>query len=292
MIRERKYHDPIDGSFDDVLQAVAGGVSDVHVLAKPFVKWVGGKRSELPQLLERAKSGFTGYYCEPFVGGGAMFFELQPENAHIADINFPLIMTYTAIRDNVDDVIRHLKTHKKKHSKEYYQIMRKKLNTESDNAKLAATFIYLNKTCFNGLYRVNKSGEFNVPMGSYKNPPILDEDNLRNCSIVLQDTKIEQKSFTQIKPKKNTFYYLDPPYHKTYSQYDGSGFGEEEHKKLADFCGKIDEVGSYFLLSNSDTPLIRSLYARYNIDVIKASRSVSCKAHQRGKENELIIKNH
>ncbi len=293
MIRERKHHDPIDGSFNDVLQTIAGqDVSDLHISAKPFVKWVGGKRSALPHLTEQAKVGFTGYYCEPFVGGGALFFEIQPENAHLSDINFTLIATYSAVRDTVDDVVRHLKRHKKNHNKEYYGRVRARLNTETDRAKIAAIFIYLNKTCFNGLYRVNKSGGFNVPIGSYENPSILDEDNLRACSASLKDTVIEQKDFTQLKPKKNTFYYLDPPYHTTYSQYNGAGFGKEEHEKLADFCNEINKVGSYFLLSNSDTPLIRFLYSKYTIEVIQASRSVSCKAHQRGKENELIIKNY
>ena len=286
-------HKPIDGTFDDVLTAVAHqNRGEVSITAKPFLKWVGGKRSVLSHLFERAKVGFTGKYVEPFVGGGALFFEMQPQNAYISDINFHLIITYTAIRDDVEQVIKHLKQHKNKHGKEHYPKMRNALNTETNPAKVAAIFIYLNKTCFNGLYRVNKQGGFNVPMGSYKNPPILDDGNLRNCSAILQDVDIQQHSFNAVKPTKNTFYYLDPPYHKTYDQYDGSGFGEGEHKALADFCDKIDKAGSYFLLSNSDTPLIRSLYSRYTIDVIQGSRSVSCKAHQRGKENELIVKNY
>lgn len=293
-MRERKQHDPVDGLFDDVLAAVARENSGtVQIRTKPFLKWVGGKRSVLPELMERAKVGSTRRYCELFVGGGALFFETQPQNATLSDINFHLIATYTAVKNSVDKVIGHLKKHKQRHSKEYYRRMRGALNNETDDkAKIAATFIYLNKTCFNGLYRVNKSGQFNVPIGSYKNPTILDEQNLRNCSEVLQGAEIKQQSFTAIKPAKDTFYYLDPPYHKTYDQYDGSGFGAAEHSALAGFCKEIDKKGSHFLLSNSDTPLIRSLYAGYTIDVIKGSRSVSCKAHQRGKANELIIKNY
>lgn len=265
---------------------------DVRVPASPFVKWVGGKRSVVQQLSERVKGVSIKHYCEPFVGGGALFFQLQPSNACISDINLPLITAYTAVRDTVGDVIRHLKRHRRNHSKEYYLKMRKRLSTESNRAKVGAIFIYLNKTCYNGLYRVNRSGGFNVPMGSYKNPLILDGDNLRNCSAVLQGVKIEQKSFVQIKPKKNTLYYLDPPYHGAYSQYDGSGFSEDDHRKLADLCAEIDRAGSYFLLSNSDTPLIRSLYSGYDIGVVRANRSVSCKAHQRAKKKELVIRNY
>jgi DNA adenine methylase len=139
---------------------------------------------------------------------------------------------------------------------------------------------------------VNKAGEFNVPMGNYKNPNIVDDETLRTDSIVLQGVKIEQKQFSQVSIKKNAFYYLDPPYHNTYAGYDGSGFGDAEHEKLADFCCKIDKAGGYFMLSNSDTDFVRTLYKGYHIEQIQASRSVSCKAHQRGKEYELLIRNY
>jgi DNA adenine methylase len=169
---------------------------------------------------------------------------------------------------------------------------RKRLPFEKDNTKLASLFIYLNKTCFNGLYRVNKSGEFNVPMGDYKAPPILDEENLRSASALLQGVKIHQQSFDRVKPKKGGFYYIDPPYHETYSQYDGSGFGDKKHEELAKFCKEIDKIGGYFMVSNSDTDLVRTLYKGYTIEEVSASRSVSCKAHQRGKQNELLIRNY
>jgi DNA adenine methylase len=169
---------------------------------------------------------------------------------------------------------------------------RRRLSVETDSTKVASLFIYLNKTCFNGLYRVNRSGSFNVPMGDYATPPILDEANLRAASRCLQGAEIVQREFAQIKLVTDGFYYLDPPYHETYNGYSGKGFGEKEHVELADTCREIDEAGGHFMLSNSDTSLVRRLYKGYNIEEISASRSVSCKAHQRGKTNELLIRNY
>ena len=294
MPRPRKNHEPIRSTFNEVLSAIAyQNRGDIIIPAKPFVKWVGGKRSILTEIKKRIEmSKFKDNYFEPFVGGGAVFFESKPTKAYLSDINFHLIVTYQAVKDNLEDIIDQLKQHKKNHNQEYYQKVRARLNKEENPVKIASAFIYLNKTCFNGLYRVNKKGGFNVPIGSYKNPAILDEQNLRNCSQTLQGIKIHQHNFKELNPRKNAFYYLDPPYHKTYSQYNGLGFGDDEHKELAEFCNKINEKGSHFLLSNSDTPLIRSLYSKYHIEIVSASRSVSCKAHQRGKQNELIIRNY
>lgn len=262
-----------------------------RVSARPFLKWVGGKRSIINFLLERMPREYKAYH-EPFLGGGALFFAEQPNKAYLSDINFHLIITFTAVRDNVDELIKLLTIHQANHNKAYYLKARVKLFEETEPVKIAALFIYLNKTCFNGLYRVNKAGKFNVPMGAYKNPAILDEPNLRNASQVLQGVEIKQHNFTQLKPKKGDFYYIDPPYHTTYSQYSNDGFGDEEHKRLADYCKTIDGLGGYFMVSNSDTPFVRELYKGYNIEQVSASRSVSCKAHQRGKENELIIRNY
>jgi DNA adenine methylase len=288
-----KIHQPLEHTFDEVLRGIADEQRPLEqtLNAKPFLKWVGGKRSILPLLLERMPEEYTAYY-EPFVGGGALFFETQPKTAYLSDINFYLIITYKVVRDDVDRLIKNLKIHNSRHNKEYYLKARKRLSTEKDPTKIAGLFIYINKTCFNGLYRVNKSGGFNVPMGSYKNPKIADEETLRACSAVLQGVKIAQHGFEQVKIQKGAFYYIDPPYHNTYSQYDGSGFGEKEHADLALFCKEIDKKGGYFMLSNSDTDLVRTLYKGYTIDEVQASRSVSCKAHQRGKEYELIIRNY
>ena len=220
MGRDKKYHKGIDVSFDSVLTAIAeeNRPDTITPSAKPFVKWVGGKRSILPDLIKRLPDDFDAYH-EPFLGGGALYFAIQPKEAYLSDINFHLVITYQAVRNDVERLIRLLKTHEKNHDKEYYTKKREQLNKEKDPTKLASLFIYINKTCYNGLYRVNKSGGFNVPMGDYKNPQIVDEDNLRNCSQVLKGADITQHSFKQEKIYKNDFYYLDPPYHETYSSY-------------------------------------------------------------------------
>ena len=286
-------HAPLPHTFDEILRGVADEQRPQRQTlgAKPFIKWVGGKRSILPILTERLPEMYSGYY-EPFIGGGALFFSMQPDKAYLSDINFHLVITYRAVRDDVERLINFLKTHEKNHSKEYFLKARKQISKEKDTTKLASLLIYLNKTCFNGLYRVNKSGEFNVPMGNYKNPNIVDDETLKTDSIVLQGVKIEQKQFSQTPIKKNSFYYLDSPYHNTYAGYDGNGFSDSEHEKLADFCNKIDKAGGYFMLSNSDTDFVRMLYKGYHIEQIQASRSVSCKAYQRGKEYELLIRNY
>ena len=292
MGRSPKEHEPIEEDFDSVLTAIADeNMPDKIFTAKPFVKWVGGKRSIIQELLSRVPKEYTSYH-EPFLGGGALFFALNPEKACLSDINFYLVITYRAVKDDVERLITNLKIHKKNHSLEYFQKARIRLSKEQDPTKVAALFIYINKTCYNGLYRVNKSGLFNVPMGKYTDPAIVDEDNLRACSKFLENTDIQQKTFAHITPNKGEFYYLDPPYHETYSGYDGSGFGDEEHAKLAEFCREIDKKGGYFMLSNSDTPFVRELYKGYNIEVVSASRFISCKANDRNKQNELLIRNY
>lgn len=293
MSREPKRHEPLPYSFDEVLTAIADEQkpSSRTITARPFLKWVGGKRSILAELTARMPPHYD-TYNEPFLGGGALFFSTQPERAYLSDVNFHLIITFHAVRDNVDQVIYFLKIHASRHSKEYYLRARTRLFKEREPARIAALFIYLNKTCYNGLYRVNQSGGFNVPMGDYKDPAILDEDNLRNASHVLHAAEIAQHDFMQVKPHKDDFYYLDPPYHETYDGYNGKGFGDNEHKRLAELCHTIHKIGGYFMLSNSDTELVRTLYKSYHIEQISASRSVSCKAHQRVKANELVIRNY
>jgi DNA adenine methylase len=264
--------------------------------ARPFLKWVGGKRSILPELMARMPTNYE-TYCEPFLGGGALFFDVQPAKAYLSELNFYLVLTYRAVRDDVERLISQLKYHEARHKdpkerKEYYLKARKKIARESDATKIAAWMIYLNKTCYNGLYRVNKNGEFNVPIGSYEEPNILDEENLRACSKALRGVEIMEHSFEQTSVRKENFYYLDPPFHERFSSFDSSGFGETDHKKLAEFCRKLHNSGCYFMVSNSDTPLIRKLYEGFAIDPVMAGRFVSCKGDQRGKETELIIRNY
>jgi len=293
MSRKPLIHEPLKGNFENALFVIANENKPdlTSFTARPFLKWVGGKRSIIPELINRLPKNY-GDYHEIFLGGGALYFALQPEVAYLSDVNFHLILTFKAVRDNVDQLIFNLKIHARHHNKEYYLKARKRLFKEEDPVHIAALFIYLNKTCYNGLYRVNKAGGFNVPMGNYKYPAILDEENLRNASKILQNAEIEQQDFSQAKIVKGDFYYIDPPYHQTYNGYSGQGFGDKEHSKLADFCRTINEKGGYFMLSNSDTDLVQELYKEYNKEKVLASRSVTCKANGRNKEYELIIRNY
>jgi DNA adenine methylase len=291
--RAKKMHEPLDFDFDEVLTAIADeNMPSIKASsARPFLKWAGGKRAILPELQSRMPEKYTAY-TECFLGGGALFFAVQPEEAYLSDINFPLVLTYTAVRDDVERLISKLQVHAGSHNKTYFLENRARVARETDPTTIGALLIYLNKTCYNGLYRVNQSGIFNVPMGSYKDPTILDEVNLRAASKALKHARIKQKPFFQVPVVKDNFYYLDPPYHTTFSSYDGSGFGDSDHRKLADFCKRINAAGGKFMLSNSDTPLIRQLYQGYTVETIDAPRMVSCKGTQRVKEKELIIRNY
>lgn len=293
MSRQSKIHDPLPFTFDEVITRIAeaGKPEAQSFSTRPFLKWVGGKRSILPDLIKRMPERYQ-TYREPFLGGGALFWAVQPGRAYLSDINFNLVLSYRAVRENVDGLIALLKGYQSRHDKEHYLAAREKLSTEKDATKIAAIFIYLNKTCFNGLYRVNRAGQFNVPMGSYTDPNLFEDDVIRNASKLLQDVTINQHGFSQCPIAREDFFYLDPPYHKVYAQYDSSGFAEKEHEALAQWCGEIHRAGALFMLSNSDTPFVRSLYRDFHIESVSASRSVSCKAHQRGKEDELVIRNY
>jgi DNA adenine methylase len=293
MSRPPRIIEPIQASFGEALAAIADEQKpESQTLgARPFLKWAGGKRSVLPLLLERMPKQY-GTYREPFIGGGALFFAVQPAKAYLADINFYLILAFQAVQNDVDRLIVNLKVHERLHDKAYFLNARERLSTEKDPLKIAALLIYLNKTCFNGLYRVNRAGHYNVPMGSYKEPSLFDEDVLRNDCKALQGVTLIQHTFWQTPVAREDFYYLDPPYHKTFDGYNGGGFDEREHEKLAAFCRELNEAKAYFMLSNSDTPFVRSLYKGFRIEQISAARSVSCKADGRVKENELIIRNY
>ena len=214
------------------------------------------------------------------------------EKAYLSDINSHLVLTYLMIRDDVSAVISQLVYHKKHHSAEYYAQARETLARAENPVEVASLFIYLNKTCYNGLYRVNKSGKFNVPIGRYKNPNIVDADNLRLCSEFLTHADISRQNFALINPHKDDFIYFDPPYHEAFSAYDGSGFGNTEHEELAALCRKLDQRGVLFMLSNSDTPFIRQLYSGYTMENVDASRCISSQGNDRKKESELIIRNY
>lgn len=266
----------------------------------PIVKWVGGKRQLMFELLKNMPKDYNRYF-EPFIGGGALFFELQPNNAYISDMNEELINLYQVVRDNVDELITDLQKHDI--SKEYFMEIRNIDRTEEyqnwSDIKKASRFIYLNRTCFNGMYRVNSKGEFNVPFGHYKNPRILDENNLINCSHLLQQTEIKQADFSEIlkKVKKGDFVYFDPPYvplseTSSFTSYTKDGFDIDMQFKLRDVCDELHSMGVKFLLSNSDTKLVNELYENYDIKKVFASRQINANADGRGKITEVLVRNY
>lgn len=266
--------------------------------AVPFVKWVGGKRSIVGELTARFPSSFQRYW-EPFVGGGALFFGGAPglTAATLSDSNLDLVITYNVIKKAPLLLIDKLGRHAKNHTEEYYYQVRKQHALQKHEA-VAARFIYLNKTCYNGLYRVNRKGEFNVPVGSYVNPDIVQRDNILACSKALEKATVEYREFDTIQPQPGDFVYCDPPYHPTnvtsFTKYTKLAFGEAEQTRLRNFLLKLHDQGVRVMLSNSDTPLIRNLYrdSPWTLDVVKAPRNVNCKPEGRGAVNELIITNY
>ena len=266
----------------------------------PLVKWVGGKRQLMPELLKNMPISFKRYF-EPFIGGGALFFELQPYNAYISDMNEELINLYCVVRDNVFELITDLNKHKI--TKEYYIKIRNLDRTSKykklTNVQRASRFIYLNRTCFNGLYRVNSKGEFNVPFGNYKNPKIIDVDNLLNCSSLLKNTEIKHADFSAILEcaQKGDFVYFDPPYvplneTSSFTSYTKNGFDMEMQIKLNEVCNELNSMGVKFMLSNSDTTVINELYSNYRIEKVLASRQVNANAEGRGKITEVLVRNY
>ncbi len=265
---------------------------------KPFVKWAGGKRQLVDILLSNVPPSFNRYF-EPFVGGGALLFELQPQKAVISDINEELINAYKVIKDNVEELINSLKKHK--NTKEYYYAIRAINPKTLTPVERASRFIYLNKTCFNGLYRENSKGQFNVPFGRYKNPKICDEENLRAVSEFLNKIEITilncDYKITCEMAKSGDFVYLDPPYYPisktaSFTKYNKNGFSEEDQIELSEIFKELDRKGCYVMLSNSNTEFIKKLYANYRIQEIKANRFINCKANRRGKSNiEVLITN-
>ncbi|WP_457564778.1 DNA adenine methylase [Caminibacter sp.] len=276
--------------------------------AKPFVKWVGGKRQLISELLKYIPKNFNSYF-EPFVGGGALFFELynlgllNGKDVYLFDINKELINAYEVIRDYPQKLIEKLKEFKEKHSNEfYYQIRaidREKGYENLDNITKAARFIYLNKTCFNGLYRVNKKGYFNVPIGRYKNPKILDEENIFDVSNALKNVIIKNCDYKEVLKyaKKGDFVYFDPPYYpindtSNFTSYAKDDFLEKEQVELFEVFKNLDEIGCFVLQSNSDTEFINRLYKDFKVEKIKAKRAINSNAKKRGEITEVLIRNY
>ena len=278
--------------FDDILRHTQRPYLD-RARARPFLKWAGGKRTLIPEIAQRLPESFHTYW-EPFLGGGAVFFALDSRiaNARLSDVNGELALTYQMVKAKVQGLIDLLKHHESQHHLQgYYQSMRKMIGSP-DALDVAARFIYLNKTCFNGLYRVNKKGEFNVPQGRYAKPVICDVDNLHNASEVLQKAMITFGDFeAQVDPGGNDFIYCDPPYHGTFTGYDASGFGEGEQRRLRDAVLRWHRQGAAIMVSNADTPLIRNLYGNppFVLHEVSAPRNINCKGNGRGAAADLLV---
>lgn len=273
-------------------------------LVQPIVKWVGGKRQLLTKIDELSpRKGTYSRYYEPFLGGGAVLFNNQPKRATVNDFNEELINVYLTIKNNVDELILDLENHE--NNEDYFYNMReqdrKETYKEWDNIRKASRFIYLNKTCYNGLYRVNSQGYFNSPFGKYKNPNIVNEFVLKHVSNYLNKNDIRfvsgdyEQSLKGI--RKSSFVYFDPPYAplsetSNFTGYTLGGFNENEQIRLKEVCDKLNKKGVKFLLSNSNVPLITELYKDYEINIVDAKRSVNSDAEKRGSVEEVLIRNY
>lgn len=259
--------------------------------AAPFVKWAGGKTQILPYLLQYIP-GEYGSYIEPFIGGGALFYSLQPQKAILGDANIDLIYTYQVVKDNVEALIALLGTYV--YNKDFYYNLRKQ--EPIDPVERAARFIYLNRTCFNGLYRVNKKDQFNVPMGSYKNPVICDAKRLKACSNALKSVLLIAGDYTKTigMAQKGDFIYIDPPYHPVsvysdFNRYTADFFYAEDQIKLRDNIDRLVKQGCKVLASNSYSQFILDLYADYTLIPVPARRNINSIGNKRSNATEVVI---
>ncbi|MBX3221977.1 MAG: DNA adenine methylase [Labilithrix sp.] len=268
--------------------------------SRPFLKWVGGKTQLLEQMTPLLPRAWNRYF-EPFVGGAALFFDQRTRRpdmpAFLSDVNAELVSCYVAVRDEVDAVLDALAAHVYE-SDHYYEVRARK-PADLAPAERAARTIFLNKTGYNGLYRVNRSGQFNVPFGRFTKPLFRDVENLHACSRALSGVSIEHGDFSLVleRAKKGDFVYFDPPYvpvspTSDFTAYIPGGFGEKEQRKLAEAFRKLAKRGVQVMLSNSDTPLVRELYEDFAVDVVYASRSVNSNAARRGKLTEVVVRSY
>lgn len=268
----------------------------------PFLKWVGGKRQLIPEILKHVPQSFSTYY-EPFVGGGAVLFRLQPAKAVINDYNAELINVYKVIRNHPEALLSDLSKHKNEAEYYYYirGLDRSREYKQLSKIERASRIIYLNKTCYNGLFRVNSMGEFNTPFGRYKNPNICNEPVIKAVSNYLStnDIRIHNTDYTETLKTADagSFVYLDPPYHplsgsSNFTGYVQSGFNEAEQIRLRDTCIELNERGVKFLLSNSATDFIVRLYGSFEMVFVKANRHINSVPHKRGSVHEILVKNY
>jgi len=271
-------------------------VKDLTIAPRPFLKWAGNKSKLLAQYAAYLPQPATiRTYYEPFLGGGAIFFHLRPSAAVLADINPALVNVYRCVQQSVEVLIEKLTIHQQCHSQDYYYQVRAAM--EGDAVTQAARLLYLNKTCFNGLYRENSQGKFNVPMGRYKNPLICNPDLLRSASVALQSATIALGAFHQVCDRAigpDDFVYFDPPYHpisatSRFTDYNRFGFRKEDQIALSQVCQKLVDQGVRLMLSNSDCEFIRNLYHDFYIWPISAPRTISADATKRGEVREILV---
>lgn len=267
--------------------------------AKPFLKWVGGKRQLLPELLGLLPERWSAYH-EPFLGGGALFFALHRAGrlngipVVLSDVNAELITTYSAVREQVEQVIALLSSYP--HEAQFYYELRTMRPEQLSPVEAAARMMYLNRTGFNGLYRVNSRGEFNVPFGSYKNPRLVDADNLRAVSLALREVQLRQSDFEQVlcAAMPGALVYLDPPYvpvstTASFTDYASGGFGLEQQERLAAAFAAAAARGVWVVLSNSDVPWIRERYGEFRVVPVQARRALNSDTSKRGQVGEVIV---
>ena len=272
-------------------QDIAVRPHDDDTAASPFIKWVGGKRA-LASTITALEPPGTKNYWEPFIGGGAVFFNrCRIHKAHLSDINSELTTTYLVVKQFPDLLIEKLRQHALDHQDpdHYYRV--RKMTHLTSPIDVAARFIYLNKTCYNGLYRVNRRGIFNVAKGSYKNPVICDPVNIATASRALENASIELRDFSRIEPASGDFVYCDPPHDGTFAGYTAKPFSTEQQRRLRDHCQLWHQAGVHIMVSNSDTKLIQELYSQppFEIHTVSAPRSISAKATARNQVTELLI---
>lgn len=272
-----------------------------------FLKWAGGKK-RLVALLDKLTPSNIERYYEPFLGGGAFFFYLiqtrKPFKAFLSDSNPQLINTYRVVKDNVKELIEILQDHQEKYyqggEKYYYMVRDNNNGSKANPTELAGRFIFLNKTCYNGLYRVNKIGNFNVPHGRYFNPKICNKEKLIECSLLLNrsdvDIQCDIYKNTTSRCKEDDFVYLDPPYFplsrtSNFTDYTKESFGVKQHMELAIEFDRLNNIGAKVLLSNSNSEYVKSLYEKYTILKVKTQRNINCDAKRRRDHHDLIITN-
>lgn len=281
----------------------AAGASRVESTAKPFLKWAGGKRALLPQLRKLLPPDVAHKrYLEPFVGGGALFFEVGPQEAVLADINEALVASYQVVRDNPALLITCLRELELGHCDRQFYAVRDHYNATSEipgSIERVAEFIYLNKTCFNGLHRVNRDGHFNVPVGRYAKPVIVDERGLLAAGWALAGVSLRCESFEAVLDyaRLGDFVYFDPPYAPVsdtayFTQYSRDRFGVDEQLALQRVFAALDSRGCMLMLSNADVSWVRDLYRDYCVECVAARRSINCNAAKRESVTELVVRNY